>query len=277
MDSVRRKQVFSVDVEQKKNLLRSNGEPWVKPGSSPFYGVSKIMRETFGSISSGIEPRFSPCNHSIENAFGLEQNEEGMRRLSRVVNCLNQWVLFMDDFVGKEEATDIPISAVHQKMNEIIASVKEASGESSLDFNSFRLSIFTTLVSGIGIPEPGKHLHQFFFPTVGMASYKHIHKPSPRPSCSTDFRNNLNQIDGLMKQLSHEMNQTHFRRDYTEVHMCESVPGRFLEKHDLFVVGQNVFENNIDGVACFKEYGSKADWVPICRVLLKKKKLVYNY
>ena len=29
MDSVRRKQVFSVDVEQKKNLLRSNGEPWV--------------------------------------------------------------------------------------------------------------------------------------------------------------------------------------------------------------------------------------------------------
>ena len=186
------------------------------------------------------------------------------------------WVLFLDSFVGKEEADDVPIPIVHQKMNEIIESVKEASGESSLDFNCFRLSIFTTLVSGIGIPEPGKHLHQFFFPTVGMASYKHILNPSPQLSSSADFANNWKQIDGLMKQLSHRMNLTHFRRDYTEVHMCESVPGRYLEKQDLFVVGQDVFENNTDGVACFKEYGSKLDWVPILRDILRGKKNLYN-
>ena len=172
-----------------------------------------------------------------------------MRWLSRVVQYLNEWVLFMDKFVGKEDADDLHLSVINCKMKEIIASVKEASGESSLDFNTFRLSIFTTLVLGIGIPKPGKHLHQFFFPTVGMTSYKHILKPSPWISSSTDLRNNWNQIDLLMKQLSHKMNLTRFRRDYTEVHMCESVPGRFLEKQDLFVVGQNVYKNNIDGVA----------------------------
>ena len=243
-------------------------------GIRAFYGVAKIMRDTFGSISSGIEPRFQPCNHSIELAFGHEQNEEGIERLSRVVRSLNDWILFIDKFVGKEDADDVPLSVLNQKMEDVISSVKVSSGTSSLDFNKFRLSIFTTLVSGIGIPEPGKHLHQFFFPTVGNASYNHILKPSPRSSASKEIR--MNEIDAVMKAISHCLNLKTHRRDYIEVHMCESVPGRFLEKRDLFVVGQNIFENNTNGVACFKEYGSRKDWVPICRRQLKQKKQQYG-
>ena len=68
-----------------------------------------------------------------------------------------------------------------------------------------------------------------------------------------------------MKLVSLECGWKTYRRSYVEVNMCESFPGRYLNKKDLFVVGQNIFQNNVDGIPCTRNYGAEQKWIAICR------------
>ena len=143
------------------------------------------------------------------------------------------------------------------------------------------LSIFTTLVSGIGLTEPGQHLHQFFFPVEGSAAYNHLMHPfastlatgddthmRPQASCP------LSNIDQNMRLVAWKLGWKRYRRDYVEVHMCESLPGRYLNKKDIFFVGQNCFELNSLGIPCTQEYGNDIGWAVIGREhILHKKKI----
>ena len=249
----------------------------------PFFGISGLMRKHFGSISSGIEFRFQPCNSSIEHVFGLESSEEGAKKLEKVADVLAEWIEFIDSFEGKEDSNDIPLGDVHAKMQTTICKIKEKVGCTSLDFSMFRLSIFTTLVSGIGLTEPGKHLHQFFFPVEGTAAYNHLMHPFASTMATDDDTHTwpqrscpLSNIDQNMRLVAWKLGWKRYRRDYVEVHMCESLPGRYLNKKDIFFVGQNCFELNSLGIPCTQEYGNDIGWAAICREHIHRKKQEYK-
>ena len=112
------------------------------------------------------------------------------------------------------------------------------------------------------------HLHQFFFPTKKSASYKHLDKPlgdrAGMPSILGDQDKDvsssvLNTVDTHMEIISNEMKWPKYKRDVIEVHLCESVANRYLNKKDVFFRGQNIF-NLIDGKPVTKRFNSVGPW-----------------
>ena len=69
----------------------------------------------------------------------------------------------------------------------------------------------------------------------------------------------LATIDHNMEMISNEMKWSEYRRDKVEVHLCESMANRYLNKKDLFFRGQKIF-NLIDGKPMVKDFDSVLPW-----------------
>ena len=262
----------------------------------PYYSVKKRLKDLFGSISRGIEPRFSSCSNRIMEGFDDTSTDSSDQKLVGVVRALFKWIKFIDTFQGKKHAADIPIEDLLNKVGETVQAVQNVIGkikykdkegndmEDLLDFADFRLSVFTTLVSALGIAKPGPHLHQFIFPTVNTAAFTHLKNPrnGQVEFVMTDVNNDMAKdrlntlddgmlkgikfgqvIDPYMREISGMMNWRYYRRDRVEIFLCESRPCRYLNKKDVFKRGQLLFWLSNEGTPMYKKYGPNNCWVPI--------------
>ena len=78
--------------------------------------------------------------------------------------------------MGKEDATDIPISLLQPKMEEICDQLKGVA--SSLEYNIFRLGIFTNIVNPCHLRKSGVHLRPMVVHAKGAAAWNHLMNPT---------------------------------------------------------------------------------------------------
>ena len=97
------------------------------------------------------------------------------QRLKNVVKILMDLICWVDTYVGKSTADDIPIHVLELQFAKTIEAIKVVVEVPGFEFGLFRIQIFLSVVSGVGLSKPGLHLHQLMIPTVNQASYKHLH------------------------------------------------------------------------------------------------------
>ena len=61
-------------------------------------------------------------------------------------------------------------------------------------------------------------------------------------------------MDEMMRQISNKMGWKPYIRNKMEVHLCESVSGRYLKKTDIFFKSQTTHRLTEDGVPVVPEY-----------------------
>ena len=84
--------------------------------------------------------------------------------------------------------------------------------------------------------------------------------PSSLKNTEKDLSSSLlHTVDSNMETSSNEMKWRDYRRDVVEVHLCESVANRYLNKKDVFFRGQNIFNLN-DGKPVTKRFDCIGPW-----------------
>ena len=147
----------------------------------PYFTWIQTTIRIFGTWQGGNNPRYSSCGNQLYDIFGEKENDTNSRiRLKKVSGILFDWIQFIDSYHGTSEAKEIPYFQIKHTMQEVCRQLKSATktlGCTAIDYQSFRLSIFTTLISALLIPKPGPHLHQFMLPCKGTASANHLKDP----------------------------------------------------------------------------------------------------
>ena len=242
----------------------------------PVIALATYMIPKFGSIRAGTGTRFSPSNNTFDIVF-LSDKAKGEERLTKVSLALHEWISFLDSNVGKYEAKDTSLALINENMDSVLEKLNAVTG-SELDFSKFRLANFTTLVSALGLAEPGEHLRQIVFPVKNTAAYKHLKDPlggaTIREECNISTESeverftvepDLKAIDELMMAMSIKMKWEKYHRDTVEVYLCELMPNQELDKKDLFFVGQTIHDLNDEGMPICREFGKTSSWKPLCR------------
>ena len=258
--------------------LRESGE--IYNYEHPIHAVNKKFIELFPTIHCGVHPRFQCSSLKVlqlthESEKNGEPTPDDDSRLTEISRALFEWVDFIDGFRGKKDASDIPFHTVSAMMDNTTKKVQQASGMEKFDWGGFRLSVFTTYASALGIVKPGKHLHQVIIPTKTMASRHHLTTPLKADSNNSKAKKKhvetCTELDEQCRYLSKSMGFKRYRRDLIEVYLCESKPCRELNIKDIFIKGQRLFLISDDGVAMVKAYGKGNDWVPVDPILSTKK------
>jgi hypothetical protein len=94
-------------------------------------------------------------------------------------------------------------------------------------------------------------LADFAYPVKGMASYAHLHETGLVEECN---------FDEAMEQLKHELQMPNAGKNEIETTLCESTPGRFLQKHDVFFFGQDLYRLTKEGRVECKRW-STVSWI----------------
>ena len=179
-------------------------------------------------------------------------------------------------------AHEIPYFEVLGKMKSIVSKVKDVSN-TSIEFSMFRLSIFTSLICGLGIVECGPHLHQFILICDNTASFAHLTNPemcgmddnsatacimnsAPTGNIPTIQMIEESEFDSTMNILSTEIGHRIYQRSSIEILLCKSRPGRALGIKDVFKRDQSIFHLNDSGIPVMKPYGYHGPWIPIRRM-----------
>jgi hypothetical protein len=154
-------------------------------GIHPFYDWALLTMDTFGSWQGGIHNRWSPCGGSVDmlKTFGAhpdastDQRMAGESKLSNIVELLYRHLCWVDSLQGRGEnpTVDLPLDSITKQLALVCSQVNDVA---SCQLGAFRLSMFTTVITGCGDLKPGKHLRQLMFPVKGCASYKHLACPS---------------------------------------------------------------------------------------------------
>ena len=95
-----------------------------------------------------------------------------------------------------------------------------------------------------------------------------------QPGSKKELRS-LQQRDQLMESVSSSMDWKTYRRDNVELHLCESMPNRYLGLKDLFVVGDNIFFLQPGGHPKTKAFGAR-EWADIERSHVVNEKRKYH-
>lgn len=145
----------------------------------PFHDWIRESYATFGRWQSSLDKRFSPCGGNIPVTFGchpdatIQEMKLGSDRLSNVIQTLFDYTEWIDDLgrrkVGKDPISEIPLATVKARQQQVLSGI-----DVKCQFNFFRLGVFTTLVTGVGLVQKGRHLRQLVVPTKGMASHFHL-------------------------------------------------------------------------------------------------------
>jgi hypothetical protein len=242
--------------EALNQLINDQGHSF---GTHPFYDLIDQLNLRFRSIQAGICSRYQPCSNQVLLIFTRDKPH----LLKSVVEVLFQWIDWIDSFQEIDSIEDIQLSMVESEMNLVCERIKVACKATQLDFGCFRLGVFTTLVGGLGILQPGEHIHQFIIPTPGTASCNHILSPGSVSDIGKEGEGDNPQgpeggvscmsKDNMMDYIAGEF-KWGYRRDLIETVLCESVPGRCLDKQDVFRKGEHIFWLS-EGVALYKKYG----------------------
>jgi hypothetical protein len=98
--------------------------------------------------------------------------------LLKITEALAEHVQWINSFQEFHKTEDIPYDVILNQMRATLKKVKAAAYGSGLEFDLFRLQIFTTLINALAIPDPGPHLLQLMIPaSTGQQSYKHLSNP----------------------------------------------------------------------------------------------------
>ncbi|MFM8622266.1 MAG: hypothetical protein ACKOB3_02655, partial [Holophagaceae bacterium] len=254
-------------------------------GTHPFYDVVGELYQTFGTWQGGPYNRWSPCGGPVPvvELFGAHptatasETERGKQRLEAIVGVLfghMEWINSLKD----TPLSDLPLAVIRHQWEAVRKQVHDIV---PCQFSLFRISVFTTIVSGCNQLEPGPHLKQLTIPMPGGASYKHLQSPSkgfiPMQSARDLANNKMESIieanqddqvnesdhDRLMIYLSNSLGRKTYVRDEMECLLCESHPARKLERRDWFCKGQNIFDIRDDGIVMFRPYGRNTEWKPV--------------
>ncbi len=238
--------------------------------------------------------RYSPhpwTANDFRSYFGGTNDEQTVskKRIVDILIVLDQLLQWMDEDLfyvteGKTHA-EIIQQITHQKLmrkyEETVALIPK-----ELDFGLFRCSVFLTLCTGCGLLKPGKHLLHIHIPTPNTAAYKHLVSPfsneidigsigshcnddersRPRISNQSDQETKNNKIldtkylDEVMIEVSNELRRPFPSRGEIDVMLCESKPGRFLNKKDTFIVGGSIFFLNEEGRTIMRKFGRDTEW-----------------
>ena len=231
----------------------------------PAFALGNHMIQKFGKITFGGRPRFSTSNDTFQDIF-LDNNnrEKGGEKLNRTISVLHKWMTFVDSKSTKVAARKIPMEEISGKMEQILKKMKNTSG-TQWDFDKFRLSLFTTFASGIGLVKPGVHLHQMIIPLPNMGSLHHLAVPGGEnvsPQClqkaGEELFKNPPKMEFAMEWLSNEMKWACHCRDRVEARLCES--RQQSNTQDDFIFGQDIFNLDKHGRPVTKKFGSQTHW-----------------
>ena len=244
----------------------------------PFYAWMNLSMEFFGSHQGDKFPRFSPGSNSFTDIFDRVPNEVTSSKLTKIMSALVEWIDVIDSYSGKSTTSEISYYEIKHKMEDVIEKVKNTSGDKSLEFGMFRLSIFTTYVTSLGLVLPGPHLHQISIPTDESASAKHLIDPFECGIIDNQHRISVveDDFDHLMEKVSKSIGCKFYHRTFVETQLCESHPNRRLEKKDVFRKNQKLFHINHGGFPVTKEYGNYGQWIPV-QPVNKIFKFIKNY
>lgn len=268
-------------------------------GLHPFFDWLTATIDKFGSWQGGPYNRWSPCggDKSIPQAFGHQTNstsEEqslGQFRLRSIMHVLYHHVLWVDSLATHSYSNpvdDLHISNIKLHMEQVCKQIYKIV---PCQFNLFRLSIFNTIMTGLGAFQPGHHLKQLMFPIRGSASYKHLESPLSDVMsrevavaiCGGDLGVadpqspvNIEHHDRLMQYLCTAVGRQTYVRDEIECLLCESHPNRDLQNCcDWFRQNQTIYDCLDDGQVIEREYGRSGKWKVITRPMKKEVSLAY--
>jgi len=156
----------------------------------PFYDLVDALTERFGGQwQSGRKHRFSPVggkDDGLPKAFGFGEFKDlrqqlGVARLVSIIDILYKHCGWIDSFAGKldlDPIKDMPLSDIHEHMDVVTQSIKKVQ---ECQFGIFRLGVFTTLATGIGILKKGVHLRHLAVPAPNCASANHLKRNGIQP------------------------------------------------------------------------------------------------
>ena len=254
----------------------------------PFYYYLDEAKKVFGNWQGGTDGRYSVTGMSYHDLMEIFSKPQ---RLKNVVKILMDLICWVDTFVGKSTAEDIPIHVLALQFAKTIEAIKVAVELSGFEFGLFRIQIFLSVVSGVGLSKPGQHLHQLMIPTLNQASYKHLNDAlqyetkqnevvmltnktltdisSTTPAVTMDpeyFETAMGYIADLLKVEP-------FHRNTIESILCEGRYGRIcLLIMEVYVKGSSLHMLSECGMPLVKLYNTYT-WVP---VQMWKRKCVYS-
>jgi len=222
----------------------------------PIYLYEEIAKTMFHDEESqsdnghhmigGDDPRYSPMGMDFRKMFGDHRNH----REGTVDKLVSQLVSMAEDFNKLEDASHDVVVETYQKRNQCI---REVLGNCELGV--FRLAVCLQGMAHLGvILRPRKLVREFFVPMRESGSWEHLRE------LTIDEKDIPQVIEEIKRELNIE--GRHVAGDQVETLLCESKPGRLLEKRDLFVKGQSLFRLCPDGIPLVKRYGSKK-WEPV--------------
>jgi hypothetical protein len=184
--------------------------------------------EMFGLFVGGPDARYSPPGVRYELSFLNEKT-----RLQSVVACFRN---LLEWFNGQQEQEKVPAWAVKERLQ---ACHQELQTIGKAECAEFRLQIFVQLAALSGVVlKASPLLADFAYPVKGMASYTHLHDMGQVEECN---------FEEAMEQLKHELQMPTAGKNEIETALCESTPGRFLEKFDVFFFGQDLYRLTKEG------------------------------
>lgn len=163
----------------------------------PFYDWMNETEDIFNENANSCEDprslkwqtslykRFSPTGGTsdIREIFGayrdssMSEKLAGTEKLEKIVDVLYWYTQWVDNFegLGNDPINEMPISSLQSDMKNFCIEINEVA---PCQIGLFRLSIFTTLVTGAGLLKQGVHLRQLMIPSPNNASLHHLKNPS---------------------------------------------------------------------------------------------------
>jgi hypothetical protein len=154
-------------------------------------------------------------------------------RLRQVVACLRKMLGWFNE---QDIHVTTPLCHVRDHLK---ACHEELLAIGNVEYGEFRLQILIQLAALTGVVlEARPLLADFAYPAKGMASYHHLHVIGGVEESS---------FEEAMLQIKHELQMPTAGQNEIETVLCESSPGRYLEKDDVFFWGQDLHRLTKEG------------------------------
>ena len=105
----------------------------------PFYYYMDEAKKVFGNWQDGIDARYSVTGMSYQDLMEIFSKPQ---RLKNVVKILMDLILWVDTYVGKSRADEIPIHELELQFAKTIEAIKVAVEVSGFEFGLFQIQIF---------------------------------------------------------------------------------------------------------------------------------------
>ena len=226
-----------------------------------------------------VPPTMLSKDGLLAEEYGTEEGNDGNdAALLKITESLAEHVRWINSLLGKHKAEDIPYSCILNQMEVTVKKVKEAAFGSGLEFDLFRLQIFTELISALAIPEPGPHLLQLMIPaSQNQRSYKHLSNPlihklsdveASQMSSGSEGRTSATvptvipvaQFDTCCSEVSTSLGRPFYRRNHIESCLCESL-GISYRKEESYAKDITLHNLQDTGYPVLKEYGRESIWM----------------